>query len=219
MANDFLLCGARLPGWLAAFDLIGLESKEQYRQRGPQRWLTEEHPVSNRNFDLQVYPEKGLDLLAALPDLDVVVKCLTRSQPPAGGNWDRLTSSGDWKATPGLVIPDGLYRNPEHTYADYLLKIGSKFLRARSREEKSLVWWWQQLRQRHFKPYYDRKLRFLLLPHLVGARLPLMIERGLCSCSGLLPSPGQKRHWAYSGVDQSRAQQFARIFQCELEVN
>jgi hypothetical protein len=218
--DAFLWCGARLPGWVTALkDSAGLEMEEQFRQKGPQRWLTEEPPATQGTLDIRVVSERGVELLKALPDLDTAISDLPMIVPPAGGKWERLTPAGDWIVTPGLVLPDGLYRNLDHRHDDYVLIAGPKIQRARSREEKALVWWWQQGQQRRLVFGYDSAKRLLLLPHLKGGRLPLVIERALCGSSGLLPHPYHRRHWAYINIDRSRAEEMARILLCKLEVS
>ena len=219
--QGFLHCGARLPGWRATLqDNLDLEIEEQYRGRGPQRWLTETAPETDQGLEIPVLPERGAELLASLPHLDSVIERFPDFPLPAGNKWESLTPSGEWKAEPALVLPEGLYRNREYTHSDHLLKTQAGFFRVRSREEKALAWWWQQTKQRRIKLVYDRSREGLLIPHIKGGRLPLVLERALCACSGRLPLPdGRKLHWAYPRVDLPRARNLARILQCKLEVS
>lgn len=217
----FLHCGARLPGWKNTLQVTsGLETEEQYRSRGPQRWLSESAPETEGDLEIAIFPERGKELLASLPRLDSVVADLEACSPPTGGKWESLTPAGEWKLIAGMVLPNGLYRSRDYSHSDYLLKTLEGFFRARTREEKALAWWWQIGQMRRLNLLYDRAQQVLLVLHIKGGRLPLILERALCACSGLLPFPdGRKLHWAYPRVDLGRAKEFARILQCKLEVS
>lgn len=217
--GEALLCGARLPGWRPVLEqAVGLQLEAQYRDRGPQRWVTEEAPETCGKLAIPIFPERGLELLKALPELPMAVASLTQDTPPTSGQWERLSPRGSWEKVAGLVLTDGLYRRSDYPHQDYLLKVDGVCRKARSREDKALCWWYQQSRQRPMKIVYERRRAVLLLPYILGGRLPLVAERALCARSGLLPHPESRRYKAYSNLDVDHAEQLARILCCSLEV-
>jgi len=158
--------------------------------------------------------ERGLELLTSLPKLEEAVTRLPNTSVGSIAMQRYDYQRQEWKRTKG-TSRQGVYCRKDQPFGVWYLVLGERMVEARKSEEKSVVFWWQKLRENRVNLTYSKKKEVLSIS---SARypLPLMLDRALRSASGLSPN-FSGGHWTYSAIDISRAQEVSDILGIKME--
>ncbi len=221
-----ILCGARSPNLSAALrQLPGTVSLDSQAVSGmPDRIRLiapdlEELSSAGTGMGLLVQPSTSTALLAAIPPVDDP-RSRFPAEPPSGPGWtihQFSATSLRWEGADlrGLRRADtGLFRFQLRYQRFHFLRWLGRTFRVPVQVGKYLV-----LRHRRIRwlVRYDRELAVLSVP--VTCRPPLLIERSLVLCSGLLAQLGQSTgRLEYRQVPPDVARLSAALLCQELEI-
>jgi hypothetical protein len=169
---------------------------------------------------VHITPERGADLLAALPPLsDQLSAAPTDGLPDSVERLDveAKRRADRWKPfASGSADTVGLYRtrrSPRHYY--FRQAVDAPVVRLDTPERRVGAVW--QIAGARRSLQYCRSGRVLRMP-AVGFGLPLLVDRGLILASGRLPTWADGG-WEYHDVGLNRADDAARILGLRIEVS
>jgi hypothetical protein len=164
-------------------------------------------------------PERGGDLLAALPPLKVeLARASPEGLPDLVERWnlDAKRRIDRWKSvSAGSAGLAGLYRTRRHPIQYYFRRSSDVPVVRVDPLERHLAAAWGIASTRLSLGYH--RSRLILFVPSIGFRLPLLLDRGLILASGRLPARANGGR-IYFDIDQRRATDAARILGLKLEV-
>ncbi len=219
--SEALLCGARSPEFLDRLDHTdGLEVVKTPALGMPDRIVvrasSETLALSAAQLGLMVQHDASMAILSAVPRVrDPAIRCRTEIPENPGWTVHRFSSSRQvWSDSTGMDARNartGFFRFVMGYQRLYFLRWRSRSYRVTVQVGKYVV-----MRRTRGLLAYDRTSQTLSVPAM--CRPPLLIERALVLCSGLLPSfdPPTAR-LEYADVPREEVRLAAQLLGQELE--
>lgn len=189
---------------------------------GPEVWTLrggpDHHAAVARACGLLLFPERGLELLASLPALrDELRRAPVVSLPENLERWHPGVSQGSsrWAPVSGSQTAPGLFRTRRPPRRWFCRRFPAGPVHSLDTRELRQAGAWEQAASCADLRYTPSPASLSVAS--VGLSFPLLVERGLISSSGRLPTWAKGR-WEFSRVELSRAVAVARVLGIPLLV-
>ncbi len=220
IGSNWLLVGARWPKLLGDISDCGADIEQKAQPYGPSRIMLHNlekiEQVISKKLKIEIVENRWLEVMSSLVQLrDIIVKSDCEPLPASCEVWRPTEPKKNrWKPIFNQQM-DGLHRSRVKPYKWYWRDPTTKKTYRLDTPEKYVGAAWLQLKNSR-KLIFNNQMRILKIP-AIGFYLPLILDRGLILCSGLLPTY-ENGYWCYQNISKDMSEQVARILSTNLEI-
>lgn len=220
IGSNWLLVGARWPKLIDDILAYGADIEEKAQPHGPSRIMLRNlekiEQVLSMKLKIEIIENRWLEVMSSLVPLRNLIKESDCEPLPDSYEVWRPTEpkKNRWKPIFNQQM-DGLHRSRAKPHKWYWQDPKTKKTYRLDTPEKYVGAAWLQLKNSR-KLVFNNHMQILKIP-AIGFYLPLLLDRGLILCSGLLPTY-ENGYWCYQNISRDMSEQVARILSTDLEI-